>query len=106
MDDAAQTLYMWYVEKWQRDREVIRRDGMNDGSLRREVEPVSEAEFVRRLQFPGHNPRARQMWINSFTCTHECELATMDESVQRFVSDCENNPPAFLDRSTPLRDAS
>jgi len=106
MDDAAQTLYTWYVEKWNRDDEVIRRHGINDDSLRREEKPVSQDEFVRRLRFPSHNPRVKQMWISSFTCTHQDELAAMDESVQRFVRDCENNPPTFLARRTPLRDAS
>jgi hypothetical protein len=106
MDDAAQTLYGWYVEKWNRDDEIIRRDGIDDDSLRREEQPVSKDEFVRRLHFPSHNPRVKQMWISSFTCTHEAELVSMDESVQRFVIDCENNPPAFLSLATPLRDAS
>ncbi len=106
--DVIGTLYGWYVEKWERD-EVLAKPARV--ALRLEgthliPSMIGQQEFIRWLRNPSRNPRVKQMWINGFVDGHAEELATLPDSVKRFVSDCAKNPPAFLDGESVLREAS
>ena len=105
--DVPQILYDWYLQKWWKDEEIAdhARETVKYTASEVVTRPISKSEFVRWLSAPTNNPGIKQDWINGFTSGHEADIAKFPASVQRFLRDCDDHPPTFLD-AKELRDAS
>jgi hypothetical protein len=107
--DVTQTLYGWYLANWERDEAIAKpaRAALNYQPSEVFDNPIDLAEFVRWLRFPSHNPSVKQTWLNGFTYGHDAEVAKFPPSAQRFLRDCVNHAPSFLDGAPKeMREAS
>jgi hypothetical protein len=108
--DVGQTLYDWWLERFEHHECEARATRQLLGYADTELCPkrLTKAEFIERLRRPGRDPVVKQHWLNRIVAGHESEVVRLPRQVQAFLQDCRTHPPTFLDRShaNELKEAS